>query len=478
MLNMRPLTISDHPAVRSMIEKSERVITPLDLHYGRSMGKTPMGKLLAGLNSKDKEVFENKWEKIISKIDEAENEKMEKLNEGFRKRPGYEVGDLVYLENNQRHKESLRFVRNLFVIIENDTKKYKLQPLFGNKNGGLIVAHANDLKTYNYSHLLNLLPPELKALMGQNYSPEELKEMVQKDPKFIPDDLVPRQVLEGMQLRNRLSPRSLTSIPAILSSDTSYLSDVFRYVGDDWSEDEGFDDEPESRIGEAEENQQHRSVSQHGNKTMVQENPIEFREVTAPSDEGSQLSPIRGPGSGSHMMETLQQEADIESGSPKFRKSPGMTSSSTAGNRSARSEPEDVDKIEVEASVYEEDTGRDKPERHPKSLSRLESGPGIIEVTPKKLTSPLGIAQESVKRWLKKTFSPLSDKLYGEKSTHKSSTKGEISIVGELPRTIVYEASEKPKSKKRGVSFGIGSLLKEQVTRYGRKTKIPQRYLD
>jgi len=137
---------------------------------------------LVGLEPRKREGFRDKWMNIISVIDKTEKDKVEKENEGFKRKPGYEVGDLVYLENNSRHKESLRFVRNLFVIIENDYKKFKLQPLFGNSGGGLIVAHAHDLKAYNYSHLLNLLPEELKVLMGQNYSPEELKNMVKNNP--------------------------------------------------------------------------------------------------------------------------------------------------------------------------------------------------------------------------------------------------------------------------------------------------------
>ena len=239
MVNSRPLVVSDHPLIRKLIAKSDRYVSPFDLHYGRPMTFNPMNELLNskfGEDEEERRKFQEKWNKLLVDLDEEKRRDLEVENENFHRPPGYEIGDIVYMVNNARHKESLRFIRNLFVIVDNKWKKFRLRPLFGNPNGNEFQAHADDLKAYNFSHLLEILPPELKALMGQNVSPDKLKEKVQNDPKYIPDDLLPKNVFEEIGLRNRLTPRSVGSIPAILSSDGSFISDEFRFQGENWSD--------------------------------------------------------------------------------------------------------------------------------------------------------------------------------------------------------------------------------------------------
>jgi hypothetical protein len=433
-----------------MIGKNERVITPLELHYGRVLKDTPMEKLLDGLEPKRKEGFRTKWNQIIETIDKAEREKIDAENEGFKKKVGYEVGDLVYLENNSRHKESLRFIRNLFVIIENDYRKFRIQPLFGNKGGGQMVAHANDLKAYNYSHLLNLLPSELKSLMGQNYSPEELKELVRKNPKFIPDELVPKHVIEGMQLRNRLSPRSVTSVPAILSSNTSYVSDVFRFRGDDWSEDES-DSSFSSEIGNE---PQHKSVS---------EGPDPPEEAAVNLDE---ISIIEGP-KVSHTMMTTRTEPSHFDFSPEKRQSDRRKAGKTSS-------------VSYSPIIFPDITSPEKVRPTGGQEARVDQGrqhQGQRVVSPKIKKGAKG----RIAGWVKKTVTPVKDKIVEIVKSFRDDSKADLDVdreeLGIPSGTIIYQAPDN-RPKKKGVRFDASPVLRERVTRAGRQTKIPSRYLD
>ena len=533
MVNSRPLTISDHPVVRKLIEKTERVVTPFDLHFGRPMGSNPMRDLLGthGAGQSSDDAFQKKWKDLIRQLDEVKRDEIIEANEKFKRPPGYEIGDLVYLENNQRHKESLRFIRNLFVIMENKYKKFRLQPLFGNAASGQIQAHANDLKAYNYSHLLDILPIELKTLMGQNMSPEELKEKLRQDPKFIPDDLLPKNVIEKMHLRNRLSPRSVTSVPAILSSDTSYISDVYRFQGDSWN-----DDDMEEEIIFARGNQAPASVcsypdsrirgnSGHGSQASgsvkASERPQEMQGQNqtpkTPSDRLSKtvLSPIDGPTRFSETMKTERGNVSVnmDDVSPQERQPRSIFSDypgyadfwrerggkkhgafgRTETPKKIGSPIQDAGARKMktpEAIRPAEEDGRDQPEiveiEKKKEDRQVQSAPEMRE----KIKSP---------KWVRRSLDKVKDlekmawwRKKGPKTDSNEALVPEVIAINDPPQedpvefaqdndppdVIVYEDKKRNKKKKTVKFDGISPEIKERITRAGRKTKVPARYQD
>ena len=482
MVNSRPLTMSDHPVIRKMIEKSERYISPFDLHFGRPMSSNPIRDLLGTCgDSKDRQNFQEKWKRLIGQLDEVKNEEVMEANENFKRPAGYEIGDLVYLENNARHKESLRFIRNLFVIVENKFKKFKLRPLFGNSDGGIIQAHGNDLKAYNYSHLLNILPPELKALMGQNMSPEELKEKVRNDPKFIPDDLLPKNVIEKMHLRNRLSPRSVTSVPAILSSDTSYISDVFRFQGDNGSDD---DDEELVAIGGKPPSIASMPVSLPSRQSadrIVPEQvekekekaPTERRPI--PSFQDPDVSPIDGPGRYSETMKSV-------GGSPILRDPTHEMEFSEPAPRSQGLRGPNFPSLGNPRGNMPRDTmsdpGRPKAGKRDRVDTGSEPGSPSIPKWARKVLEKAGSLTKA--KW----WRPRQQRDDPEPTTNpeeviepQRAEPPEVNVA-DPPDVILYQVPRRKEKKKKNVRFDLNPNLREQVTRAGRKTKVPARFQD
>jgi len=458
MVNSRPLVVSDHPLIRKLIAKSDRYVSPFDLHYGRPMTFNPMNELLNskfGEDEEERRKFQEKWNKLLVDLDEEKRKDLEIENENFHRPPGYEIGDIVYLVNNARHKESLRFIRNLFVIVDNKWKKFRLRPLFGNPNGNEFQAHADDLKAYNFSHLLEILPPELKALMGQNVSPDKLKEKVQKDPKYIPDDLLPKNVFEEIGLRNRLTPRSVGSIPAILSSDNSFISDEFRFQGENWSDVES-------------------TPSAKGFKRVLP------RDMHQGSERGSKKK---------EELEERREEGRVSGGpGPRNVSSPKSIFESTRmsgkSRRSSGSKP-DLSPIPRSARMGDigvEDLGSDREEDENVVSENPDDAPSR-----KKGLSPtkwFKKAVESVKG-LDKTawWSPkggrkdTSREMVDQQEQASFSEESQIEDVEDVPDVVVYESPKKG-TQKRKVRFDQDTpvVFKERVTRYGRKTKVPARY--
>jgi len=288
-----------------------------------------------------------------------------------------------------------------------------------------------------------------------------------------------------MQLRNRLTPRSVTSIPAILSSDTSYISDIFGYRGDEWSEDESYDDEDKKSV--------------EGELVSISEGPPcgpecqSLPSATGPSVELGEtigLSPIMGIGKESHTMMTTRRDVtgptppNIRgvarslsfSPSPPGSSPPSMAVQAPYGLKSPTRAASTSPTINSPRTVVGHKGLRAKgedivPERG------LPSGP----LLPKSLDklSP----RERLKGWVKKTLSPIKDKVSELSKTLRKEESAveleEFSTPAPLPpRSIVYQSPEKPKPKRKGVRFDAGPFLKERVTRYGRRTKVPSRYLE
>jgi len=406
-----------------------------------------------GENEDERRKFQEKWNKLLGDLDEERRKDLEIENETFHTPPGYEIGDIVYLKNNARHKEGLRFIRNLFVITDNKMKKFRLRPLFGNPNGNEIQAHADDLKAYNFSHLLEILPPELKVLMGQNMSPDKLKEKVQRDPKFVPDDLLPQNVFEQISLRNRLTPRSVGSIPAILSSDSSFISDEFRFHGENWSD--------AGSIGSVS------SVKHQAPKRLDQKVGSEgaFERSEGPEEKREEVIIFGSPGN---------QSVNSPGGIFESTRMPDKSRFGQGSNPDISPIPQSARKSKPDVEV--QDLGSDQEEdvfftpEKPKEVS-----------TPKK-DSP---------KWLKKaieSFKGLDKTAWWSPSKKKKemqdkqeqaslSEESQREETPDVPDVVVYQ-TPKRKPPKRKVRFDEKTPppIKERVTRYGRKTKIPDRY--
>jgi hypothetical protein len=126
------------------------------------------------------------------------------------------------MKNNKAHKENLKYYRNLYEIVDIQKARYICAPLFG--GSPLVQVHGNDLKPYNYAELLDLLPDDIKTLMGENMSPEDLKANRTNVPTDVPKDFQDWGLLAlptAMKLRNRISPASLLSLPALSLSNSS-----------------------------------------------------------------------------------------------------------------------------------------------------------------------------------------------------------------------------------------------------------------
>jgi hypothetical protein len=312
--------------------------------------------------------------------------------------------------------------------------------------------------------------------------------MVRKDPKFIPDELVPKHVFEGMQLRNRLTPRSITSIPAILSSESSYISDVFKIRGDGFSDS---DDDNDDNDGDSSNRAPlilassplHRSVSETASPKKTPKQP---QQTPGRMDSGSvnidDISPVLGSVKASHSMYTTKHDvtAQVHS-SPGIGQSPNL-------NRDAVDSSQDSPDSFRSAISHNDSRGSNRSVRRGDgslSESRRAFLEGIMamdadelnkSIEKKKKPSP----NKTFRNWVKKVVSPIRDRISGIASSFRQ----DESVVEEIhrsppvqsPVSIIYEAPAKKKRQK--VQFDITPELRSQRTRAGRVTKIPARYRD
>jgi hypothetical protein len=94
-----------------------------------------------------------------------------------------EVGDLVLVKNIVGHKEQLKYYKKLYEVIKIEQSRYYCSPLFSKNR--ILEVNGNNLKPYAYSELYDLLPEEIKNLMGENLSPEQLRlKQLRIQPKF------------------------------------------------------------------------------------------------------------------------------------------------------------------------------------------------------------------------------------------------------------------------------------------------------
>ena len=243
MMNSRPLSLSLHPHIKNICKdlgQEPGVITPFALHFGLPLTKHPLIPLENTLEPESRGAFRAKWQHIITEYDKQLQKELEERQEQFKGRI-IEEGDLVLIKNMVAHKEQLRFYKEIFEVVKIQKARYFCAPLFS--KGAIMEVNGNNLKPYAYSELFDQLPEDVRLLMGENLSPEELKRQAEQDPSSLPQDLHTWQQWKTpttMSLRNRISPQDRQSQPALsvhtdsdnLSETSDSSSDIFNIPDD------------------------------------------------------------------------------------------------------------------------------------------------------------------------------------------------------------------------------------------------------
>ena len=233
MINSRPLALALHPHIKEQLQPGEsRVVTPFSLHTGIPAPRHPTIELENDVLPHQRDIFRKRWQQIIKVYDKTLQEELKLKNQDF-KGTGLQIGDLVLVKDPISTKEQLRYYKGAYEIIRIHEALYYCAPLF--TKGRILEVNGNSLKPYNYSELHELLPDDIKLLMGEGLSPQELKakgENKEETPADFTDWRVWRPP-QKMALRNRLAPQSEGSIPAIqirgseMSTDYDTTSSLF-----------------------------------------------------------------------------------------------------------------------------------------------------------------------------------------------------------------------------------------------------------
>ena len=227
MINNRPLTLTLYPHIKKALGGKDELVTPFSLHYGLKPNLQPLINLENELEVESRVEYKMRWQQIMKDHDRILQEELEERNKPLAKNLEIlQKGDLVFMINQTAHKEHLKFHRNLYELVEIQGARYIIAPLFGGSK--ILSCNAKHLKKYKYSEMLDLLPEKLKNLLGENMNPEDLKRSKELNPtarnKDRPKDFQDWKLLTvptGMQLRNRLTPASLLSLPALSLPDSS-----------------------------------------------------------------------------------------------------------------------------------------------------------------------------------------------------------------------------------------------------------------
>ena len=229
MINSRPLTLSLHPNVKNICKEMGEepgIVTPFSLHFGLPPEKHLTVPLENTLEPEDRGAFRAKWKHIITEHDKMLQKELDERLEQFKGRV-IEIGDLVLIRNKVAHKEQLKYYKEVYEVIKINKAKYFCAPLFS--KGNIMEVHGNNLKPYTYSELFDILPSSIRNLMGENLSPEQLKELAEKEPHKLPADLENWQQWRPptmMNLRNRITPPDRASEPALSIVETDILSET------------------------------------------------------------------------------------------------------------------------------------------------------------------------------------------------------------------------------------------------------------
>jgi hypothetical protein len=230
MINSRPLSVTNHPHIRQLVKDNKDIVTPFSLHYGQKPQMGPLVALEDELDPRTKNDYKMKWQRILSEHDKLLQEELDERNKLFNQKEGIQVGDLVLKINrgDHQHKENIKYTRNLYEVLEIQKSKFTIRPLFTSTTG-IIKVNGQDLKPYNYSELFELLPPDIRDLMGESLKPEDLKNQATNDTAKVPKDFQNWGLIRippGMKLRNKLTPSSLASVPAITLSNSNTITET------------------------------------------------------------------------------------------------------------------------------------------------------------------------------------------------------------------------------------------------------------
>jgi len=231
-INSRPLTLALHPHVKEVLKPGENpVVTPFSLHYGNRPRRHFNIDLEDDLTPEERGVYRYRWQKIIKHYDQSLEKDLQERIKSF-KGIGLNEGDLVLVQNIAGHKEQLKYYKNIYEIIKIEKARFYCAPLF--PKGRILEVNGNKLKPYCYSELYDLLPKEVKNLMGENLSPDEIKDRVDGNEKPLDfTDWRFWRMSQPMALRKRLAPASAASIPALevrgseMSSEDESTSTIF-----------------------------------------------------------------------------------------------------------------------------------------------------------------------------------------------------------------------------------------------------------
>ncbi len=225
MMNNRPLSLTLHPHIRAALKDKTEIVTPFSLHFGIKPPAHPQIPMEDVLAPDHRERYREKWQAILADHDKMLQEELEEKQKPLKEENKIHVGDLVLLRNLTSHKEDINYYRNIYEVINIQGARYFCSPLFKGKK--IMESNANNLKPYSHTHLFEYLPSEVRHLMGETLTPDELKQRSKDDPNNTPTDFEDWALLklpEAMRLRRRLTPASLISVPAISLTHTNTIS--------------------------------------------------------------------------------------------------------------------------------------------------------------------------------------------------------------------------------------------------------------
>lgn len=189
--------------------------TPYSLFFNRPVPDLISEAIESKIAPKILGAYREKYAKIIAEYDEEMKQKHELKHQNDRWSLRTKIGDLVFLVNKERSsKESPRYIRELYQILEVGKAKAKIIPLFNKTHPKPNWVNLNYIKPYFGSELLDSLPEEYKVLLGHGRSNEQIFKM--KEQNQTPSVVLPKIPTPAvMKLRHRLYPESLHSKNAI-----------------------------------------------------------------------------------------------------------------------------------------------------------------------------------------------------------------------------------------------------------------------
>ena len=228
MINSRPLSLSLHPHVKEVLDGTEttQVVTPFSLHSGN----TPLQHELIAMEDKVQPemrgVYRTKWQNIIKHYNDSLQKELDERITLFKETP-FEIGDLVLIVNSTGTKEQTKFFKNIYQIVKIAKAKFYCAPLFSSNQ--VLEVHGDKLKPYVYTELFDILPPEVRELMGEGLSPERIKQLAEQDRNNVPIDFRDWRfwrLPKPMALQKRIAPSSINSKPTLTNEQDETISSL------------------------------------------------------------------------------------------------------------------------------------------------------------------------------------------------------------------------------------------------------------